>query len=191
MASGDVSYPFTRMMCAPIGDGAAAAILCSKAFAARFTTHPVWVASSVVGSGKVGTDLDDTLTRRMGEKLFESGAIGPEDIDVAEVHDTTSSTEIIDLIDLNLCPGELAAQRIEEGYYDQTGKLPTNPSGGLISKGHPIGATGLGQIYEIVKQLRGDAGKRQVGSPKVGLTHNGGGILGVDTGAMALHVFKR
>ena len=110
---------------------------------------------------------------------------------MAEVHDTTSSTEIIDLIDLNLCPGELAGQRIDEGYYDQTGVLPTNPSGGLISKGHPIGATGLGQIYEVVKQLRGDAGKRQIDNPKVALTHNGGGILGIDTGAMALHVFKK
>ncbi|MFT6288466.1 MAG: acetyl-CoA acetyltransferase [Alcanivorax sp.] len=191
LASGDVTYPFTRMMCAPIGDGASAAVLCSKAYAARFTTKPIWVTSSLVGSGKVGTDLDDTLTRRMGKKLFESGDIGPEDIDVAEVHDTTSSTEIIDLIDLNLCPGELAGQRIDEGYYDQTGVLPTNPSGGLISKGHPIGATGLGQIYEVVQQLRGDAGKRQVDNPKVALTHNGGGILGIDTGAMALHVFKK
>ncbi len=190
LTSGDVAWPFTRMMCAPIGDGAAAAIVCSKSFATRLTRKPVWVPASIVGSGKVGTDLEDTLTRRMGKKLFESGAIDPADIDVAEVHDTTSSTEIIDLIELGLCPAELAAERIEQGYYDQAGSLPTNPSGGLVSKGHPIGATGLGQIYEVVKQLRGDAGARQVNGAKVGLTHNGGGILGIDTGAMALHVFN-
>jgi acetyl-CoA acetyltransferase len=189
--SGDVTFPFTRMMCAPIGDGASAAIVCSKAFAAKITTKPVWVAASVVGSGQVSTDLDDTLTKRMAEKLYATSNIAPEDIDVVEVHDTTSSAEIIDLIELGLCPGEEATTRIESGWFDLDGALPCNPSGGLTTKGHPVGATGVAQIYEIVKQLRGDAGKRQAGQPKVGLTHNGGGILGIDAAAMALHVFKK
>lgn len=189
--SGDVVFPFTRMMCAPIGDGASAAILCSSKFAARFTTKPIWVASSVVTSGKVSTDLDDTITKRTAQKLYESSGIGPQDIDVLEVHDTTSSAEIIDLIEMDLCPGEEAAARIENGTFDLDGSLPCNPSGGLTTKGHPIGATGVGQIHEIVTQLRGQAGKRQAGSPKVGLTHNGGGILGIDAAALALHVFKK
>ena len=191
LSSGDVTFPFTRMMCAPIGDGASAAILCSKSFAAKYTSKPVWVTESIVGSGKVGTDLDDTLTKRMAAKLYATADIGAEDIDLVEVHDTTSSAEIIDLIELGLCPAEEAPGRIESGYYDLGGRLPCNPSGGLTTKGHPLGATGVAQIYEIVKQLRGEAGERQVDRPKVGLTHNGGGILGVDVASMALHVFKR
>ena len=191
LASGDVTFPFTRMMCAPIGDGASAAILCSGEFAARVTTKPVWVAASVASSGKVSTDLDDTVTKRSAAKLYETSGIAPEDIDVVEVHDTTSSAEIIDLVELGLCPGEDAPGRIEGGYFDLDGSLPCNPSGGLTTKGHPVGATGVAQIYEIVKQLKGEAGKRQAGSPKVGLTHNGGGFLGIDAGAMTLHVFKK
>ena len=191
LASGDVTFPFTRMMCAPIGDGASAAIVCSESFAAQYTTKPVWVADSVVGSGKFTTDLDDTLTKRMAAKLYATSDIGPEDFDVVEVHDTTSSAEIIDLIELGLCPGGEAASRIEEGYYDLRGKLPCNPSGGLTTKGHPLGATGVAQIYEIVKQLKEEGGQRQAGRPKVGLTHNGGGILGADVASMALHVFKK
>jgi len=191
LSSGDVTFPFTRMMCAPIGDGASAAILCSSKFAARFTTKPIWVASSVVTSGKVSTDLDDTITKRSARKLYESSGIAPQDIDVVEVHDTTSSAEIIDLIELGLCSGEDASQRIENGSFDLDGSMPCNPSGGLTTKGHPVGATGIAQIHEIVTQLRGQAGKRQAGKPKVGMTHNGGGILGIDAGAMALHVLKK
>ncbi len=192
LSSGDVSYPLTRMMCAPVGDGAAAAIICSKKKAAQFTNTPVWVAASLVGSGKPSTnDLDDNITTRLGPKLYEKAGIGPEDIDVIEVHDATSPSEIIFLIDLKICAGEDAGRWIDEGYLEIDGKIPTNTSGGLASKGHPIGATGCGQIHEIVNQLRGTAGKRQVKDPKIGMTHNGGGILGLDAAAMALHIFKR
>jgi len=192
LASGEVAYPLTKMMCSPVGDGASAAILCSKKKAAEFTTQPVWVAASLVGSGKPSTtDLDDNITSRLAPKLYEKAGIGPQDIDVIEVHDATSPSEIIFLTDLKICPGEDAARWIESGYLDIDGKIPTNTSGGLASKGHPIGATGCGQIHEIVNQLRGTAGKRQVKEPKIGMTHNGGGILGVDAAAMALHIFKR
>ncbi|MBN2845286.1 MAG: thiolase family protein, partial [Deltaproteobacteria bacterium] len=107
------------------------------------------------------------------------------------VHDATSPSEIITLIELGICPLDEATRWVDEGYLEVEGETPTNTSGGLASKGHPIGATGLGQVYEIVHQLRGSAGKRQVQEPKVGMTHNGGGILGVDAAAMALHIFKR
>ncbi len=131
------------------------------------------------------------MTRRAAAKLYETSGIAPKDIDVVEVHDTTSAAEIMYLIELGLCAGHDAAGAIDAGRFDLDGKLPTNPSGGLSTKGHPVGATGVGQIYEVVKQLQGNAGKRQVNDPKVGLTHNGGGILGIDAAAMALHVFKR
>ncbi len=189
--SGDVSFPLTRMMCSPIGDGGSAAIVCSREVAAKFTTKPVWVASSIVGSGRRGmSDPKDTITVRTGAKAFEAAGIGPDEIDVIEVHDTTSPSEIIDLIDLKICKGEDAAMWIDEGYMEIDGKMPCNPSGGLASKGQPIGATGCGQIVEIVHQLRGTAGKRQVQGAKTGMTHNGGGILGLDAAAMALHIFK-
>ena len=190
--SGDVSFPLTRMMCSPIGDGAAAAIVCSKKMAARFTTKPVWVEASVVGSGKPSNaDPDQGITRRIGPKAFEMAGIGPKDIDVIEVHDATSPSEIITLIDLGICRGEDAAEWIDTGVMEINGRKPSNPSGGLQTKGHPIGATGSAQIYEIVNQLRGTVKDRQVANAKVGMTHNGGGILGLDAAAMALHIFKR
>jgi acetyl-CoA acetyltransferase len=189
--SGDISFPLTRMMCSPIGDGGAAAIICSKEKAAQFTSSPVWIASSVLGSGKLGTDMDDTISKRIGPKAFEKAGLSPEDVDVIEVHDATSPSEIITLIELNMLPGDESPYWIDNGFLEIDGKLPTNTSGGLASKGHPIGATGLGQVHEIVLQLRGDAGKRQVNKPKVGMTHNGGGILGVDAAAMAIHIFKK
>jgi len=189
--SGDVSFPLTRMMCSPICDGAAAAIICSKEMAAQFTNKPIWVEGSVVGSGKITDDLGDTLTKRLGPDLYEAAGIGPEEIDVIEVHDATTPSEIITLMELGICPENQAAKWIDEGYLEITGKMPSNTSGGLASKGHPIGATGMGQIYEIVQQLRGESKKRQVLNPKIGMTHNGGGILGIDAAAMALHIFKR
>jgi len=189
--SGEVAFPLTRMMCSPVGDGAAAAIVCSKEKAAQFTTNPVWIEASVIGSGKLSSGLDDSITRRLGPKAFDAAGIGPGDIDVIEVHDATSPSEIITLIELGICPGEDAPMWIDEGFLEVAGRMPTNTSGGLASKGHPIGATGCGQIHELVSQLRGTAGKRQVKDPKVGMTHNGGGILGADAAAMSLHIFKR
>jgi len=191
LQSGEVVYPLTRMMCAPIGDGAAAAILCAKSKVARYTTKPVWVAASLVGSGKVTFDTNDSVTRRLSRKIFEAAGIGPQDIDLIEVHDATSPSEIMFLIELGICPGEEAGKWIDEGYLNLNGRMPSNTSGGLATKGHPVGATGCGMIYEVVKQLRLEAGKRQVMDPKIGMTHNGGGIIGIDAAAMALHVFKR
>ncbi len=191
LQSGDVAFPLTRMMCSPICDGAAAALLVARDKVKDYPHQPVWIAGSVVGSGRINDDLGDTLTKRLGPKVFEAAGIGPQEIDVIEVHDATSPSEIITLIELGLCPGEEAGQWIDAGHLEVNGKLPTNTSGGLASKGHPIGATGMGQIHEIVQQLRDTAGRRQVRGARVGMTHNGGGILGVDAAAMALHIFKR
>lgn len=189
--SGEISYPLTRMMCAPVGDGAAAAILCSSEVAARYRAKPVWVSSSIVASGGIEADLDNSITRRTSRKLYEQSGIGPQDIDLIELHDTTSSAEIMYLVELGFCTGEDAAKLIEEGYFDLNGPMPSNPSGGLTTKGHPVAATGVAQIYEVVTQLRNQAGKRQVADAKVAMTHNGGGIIGVEPAALALHLFKR
>ncbi len=194
LQSGDVIYPLTRMMCAPIGDGASAAILCAGPKVAQHTIKPIWVAASGLGSGITNADPDDHITVRLAPKVYDKAGIGPEDIDLIEVHDATTPSEIIDLIDLGLCPGDEAQKWIHEGYLELDGKLPTNPSGGLVSKGHPVGATGCGMIYEIVKQLRGEAGKRQVKNPKIGMTMNGGGVVvadTTDTATMSLNIFKR
>jgi len=190
MNSGDIVFPLTRMMCSPIGDGSAAAVICSKSKVAQFTTKPVWVAGSVLGSGKITFDTNDTVTRRLCPQIYEKSGIGPEDVDLVEVHDATSPSEIMFAIELGLCPGEKAGEWIDTGELEVTGCMPTNTSGGLTTKGHPIGATGCGQIHEVVKQLRGESGKRQVQGAKIGMTHNGGGVLGIDAAAMALHLFK-
>ena len=190
MNSGDVVFPLTRMMCSPIGDGSAAVVICSKSKVAQFTSKPVWIAGSVLGSGKITFDLKDTVTRRICPKIYEQSGIGPEDVDLVEVHDATSPSEIMFVIELGLCPGEEAGHWIDNGELEVTGRMPTNTSGGLATKGHPIGATGCGQIHEVVQQLRGQSGKRQVKNPKIGMTHNGGGVLGIDAAAMALHLFK-
>ena len=189
--SGEVSFPLTRAMCSPVCDGAAAVVVCSKEKAAQFTNTPVWIEGSVIGSGKISDEIGDTLTKRLGPKVFESAGIGPEEIDLIEVHDATTPSEIITLIELGICPGEKAPEWIDNGYLNIDGKLPSNTSGGLVTKGHPIGATGLAQIHEVVQQLRGQSGQRQVKNPKVAMTHNGGGILGVDAAAMALHILKK
>jgi acetyl-CoA acetyltransferase len=188
--SGDVVFPLTRMMCAPIGDGAAACILCSKSSVSRFPNVPVWVAASKVGSGSLRSE-EEAVAQAMAPGAFEQAGIGPGDIDVIEVHDATAPSEIMSLIQLGICPGDDACRWIEDGTLEITGSMPTNTSGGLETKGHPVGATGVGQIFEIVSQLRGQAGGRQVKGPRIGMTHNGGGILGADAAAMALHIFKR
>ena len=188
--SGDVVFPLTRMMCAPIGDGAAACILCSRSVMNRFPGIPVWVAASKVGSGSLLAE-EEAVAGVLAPGAFEQAGIGPGDIDVIEVHDATAPSEIMSLIQLGICPGEEACKWIDEGCLEIGGTMPTNTSGGLETKGHPVGATGAGQIVEIVTQLRGQAAGRQVTDPKTGMTHNGGGILGADAAAMALHIFKR
>jgi acetyl-CoA acetyltransferase len=192
LGSGDVAYPLTRQMCAPIGDGAAAVVLCNEKKASRIKRLPIWVKGSVVGSGKIAFDLEESLTKRLSPKVFEMADCKPEDIDIIEVHDATSPSEIIALIDLCLCPGSEAVEWIENGALELSGRLPCNTSGGLTTKGHPVGATGCSQIYEIVQQLRHEAGPRQAANtPKIGMTQNGGGIIGIDAAAMTLHIFSR
>jgi acetyl-CoA acyltransferase len=190
LASPPVAEPLTRLMCSPIGDGAAAVVLAAADKAKQFTSKPVFVRASVLASGDDRHPGEPGITERAAQKAYETAGVGPEDINVAEVHDASAPAELVIYEELGFCkPGE-GGQLIDSKATYVDGPLPVNPSGGLISKGHPIGATGVAQIYEIFSQLRGEAGDRQVRSPKVGLTENGGGMVKGEAAALAVHILS-
>lgn len=183
-----VAEPLTRLMCSPIGDGAAATIIMSAEKAKQFTTKPVFVRASVLGSGFDRQPGDPDVTQTVSRKAYEMAGVGPEDLNVIECHDASAPAELVLYEELGLCaPGE-GGKLIDSKATYVDGPIPVNPSGGLISKGHPIGATGVAQIYEIFTQLRGEAGDRQVRDPKVGMTENGGGMVKGDPAALAVHI---
>ncbi|MHB8515714.1 MAG: thiolase family protein [Dehalococcoidia bacterium] len=188
-----VAEPLTRLMCSPIGDGAAALVLCSEEKARQLTTKPVWVTASVLGSGKDRAPGEPGVTTRVANKAYAMAGVGPEDIDVIELHDASAPAELMEYEELGLCKVGEGGRLVEEGVTEITGKIPVNPSGGLLSKGHPIGATGCAQLTEIFWQLRGEAGDRQVkgGNAKIGLTQNGGGMMRGEAAAMTVHVLER
>ena len=184
-----VAYPLTRAMCAPIGDGAAAAIICSESFLKRHSSaRAIRMAASVLEGGK-RTGVGD-ISERAAKKAFEIAGVGPEDINVMEVHDATAFGEISVMEALGFCPRGEGGVMAESGDTALTGKIPVNPSGGLISRGHPIGASGLAQIYELVTQLRGEAGERQVKNHRFAMTENGGGTVGAGEAAMTIHILE-
>lgn len=189
LADKEVTFPLTRAMCSPIGDGAAAAVVCSGDFLkGRDGVKPVKIAASVLGSGMDRGPDGPHICRRLSEQAYEAAGLGPEDIDVAEVHDATSYAELSATENLGFCAVGEGGPFAETGATALGGKIPINTSGGLESKGHPVGATGLAQVAEIVWQLRGEAGDRQVEGARVGLTQNGGGIIPPEEAAMALHI---
>lgn len=190
-----VAEPLTQYMCSTMGDGAAAAIVCAKDFAKRYSVKPlVYIAACELVSGTYTLPGEEhqEITQRAANHAYEKAGMGPEDIDVAEVHDGMAPAELKLYEELGFCgPGE-AGRMIEEDTTSLTGSLPVNPSGGLCARGHPVGATGLAQIAEIVWQLRGECGKRQVtNNPKVGLTENAGGWVSDDNAACAVTILKR
>ena len=188
-----VAEPLTRLMCSPIGDGAAALILCSEEKARQLTTKPVWVTASILGSGKDRAPGEPGVTTRMVTKAYAAAGVGPEDIDVIELHDASAPAELMEYEELGLCKVGEGGRLIEDGVTALTGKIPVNPSGGLLSKGHPIGATGCAQLTEIFWQLRGEAGERQVkgGNARIGMTQNGGGMMRGEAAAMCIHILER
>ena len=187
LASRVVSSPLTLLMCSPIGDGSAAVVLCSPVVAQR-TGAEVKVASTVLLSGRDRQGVGQPVTERAAQRAYERAGIGPEDIDVIEVHDAAAPAELIVYEEIGLCgPGE-AAKLLANGDTALGGRVPVNPSGGLLSKGHPIGATGCAQIVELVDQLRGRAGARQVSEAKVALAENGGGFLSDDLAAVVITI---
>ncbi len=185
--------PLTLPQCCPRGDGAAAVVLTTKELARKYTSTPVYVAASVQFSGAYPHDQSYTFFDpdvRGAKAAYEMAGLGPEDLDLAEVHDCFSMAEIIHYEDLGFCEKGEGGRFVEEGHADIGGKVPVNISGGLLSKGHVIGATGISQIIEVVRQLRGQAGQRQVEGAKVGLQHNGGGFIHTDTACSVINIFK-
>lgn len=176
-----VADPLTLLQCCPIGDGAAALVLGSEEAVKRHSAKAVRVLASVFEGGRYknaaadGTTIE--VTARASRKAYEAAGVGPEDLDVLEVHDCFSIHELTIYEDVGLCPKGEGGRLLDEGATSIGGRVPVNPSGGLLCKGHPIGATGVAQILEIFWQLRGEAGKRQVEKARVGMAHNAGGVL--------------
>ena len=194
MAARPIADPFTLLHCCPSGDGAAALVIAADSVAGGYSGKPVRVLASELASGKYMTGFRDMttpeITVRGAREAYEMAGVGPEDVDVAEVHDAFTIAELLYYEALGFCERGDAARLLEDGETSLGGRVPVNPSGGLLSKGHPIGATGAAQMVEIVRQLRGECGDRQVEGAKVGLTHcTGGGISGFDHGACSIHIF--
>lgn len=184
-----VVYPLTRAMCAPVGDGAAAAILCSEKFLKEHSIdRSIFIKASVLRSGSW---RQDTISRRTAEAAYKMAGIGPNDINVCEVHDATAFGELHQIEEMGFCEVGQGGPFSETGATALDGRIPVNPSGGLLSRGHPIGASGLAQIYELVTQLRGEAGERQVNAPRIALAENGGGNIGPGEAAMGIHILEK
>ncbi|MCE2878511.1 MAG: thiolase family protein [Comamonadaceae bacterium] len=191
-----ITYPLTLPMCSPISDGAAAAILCSASGLARLgieRKRAIRVLASVIhsGSDRPEDDLARHCTVLAARRAYEEAGLGPQDVDLAEVHDATAMGEIIQVENLGLCEFGDGGPMAERGDTRIGGKLPVNPSGGLQSKGHPIGATGLAQIHELVEQLRGRAGPRQVSQARIALAENGGGLEGIEEAVACVTILGR
>ena len=188
LASPLISEPLTRLMCAPIGDGAAAAVLVSADKVAKYTTKPVWVRASALVSGADDRALVGGITERAAHRAFEMAGLGIGDVNVMEVHDASAPAELGIYEELGLCGEGEGGRLVDEGATELGGRIPVNTSGGLLAKGHPVGATGVAQLYEIWLQLRGEAGDRQVPGARVGLTENGGGMVRGEAAATTVHI---
>lgn len=195
LASPPVFDPLTRLQCCPPTCGGAAAVLCSEAFARRHRLEPqVWIAAQAMATdGNSSFDERDMrklvgydMTRRAAAQVYETAGIGPLDIPVVELHDCFTTNELISYEALGLAPEGGAERFILEGDNTYGGRVVVNPSGGLLAKGHPLGATGLAQCAELVWQLRGQAGARQVGGARLALQHN----LGLG-GACVVTLYQR
>jgi acetyl-CoA acetyltransferase len=196
LAAPPVTFPLTMPMCAPLSDGAAAVLVCTAAGLKRLSGdrgRAIQVAGTAITTGTMREPeaFDRAVCRRAGLLAYEQAGIGPRDVSVAEVHDATAMGEVMAVEYLGLTPMGQSGAAAEAGELSIGGRIPVNPSGGLECKGHPIGATGLGQIHELVTQLRGEAGARQVAGAKVGMQENGGGSVGYEEAVVTVSVFKR
>ncbi|MBB5498810.1 thiolase family protein [Paraburkholderia sp. MM5384-R2] len=191
LADAPVVWPFTRSMCSPMSDGAAAVVLVSDRARRRLgTRRAVQVASSVIVSGldRDPGDYDRHTGRMAALRAYEQAGVGPEDMGLAELHDATAFAEVLQSENLGFCARGEGGIFAESGATTLGGRIPINVSGGLISKGHPIGATGIVMVRDVVTQLRGEAGAAQVSEARFGVVENGGGFWGVEEAATAVHV---
>ncbi len=187
----EICWPFTRSMCAPISDGAAAAVVCSEAALGAFDrSRAIEIRGLSLASGTRRNidDYDNHIGRLAALKAYSQAGISAADVDVAEVHDATSFAEIVQIENLGLCARGAGGPFSESGATTLGGSVPVNTSGGLVSKGHPVGATGVGQVFELVTQLRGEAGDRQVAGARVAVAENGGGFYDIEEAATTVTV---
>ncbi len=190
-----MAYPNTLLMCCPTGDGAAAAVVVSgerlKMFPRAVRRRAVKISASVltsdpwVESGQVLPDVN-TLTRNAAQQAYEQAGVDPADLDLVELHDCFATAELLHYDNLMLCEPGGAGDFIDSGAPFRDGTTPVNVSGGLISKGHPIGATGIANVYEVTTHLRGEAGDRQIPGARVGLTH----VIGLGS-SCAVHILEK
>jgi acetyl-CoA acetyltransferase len=196
LAAPPITYPITLPMCAPLTDGAAAAIVCTEEGLKRIGAdrkRAIKVAASVIRSFS-NRRLDEPekhIGRLAALQAYEIAGLGPQDMSVAEVHDASAMGEIIQTENLGLAPLGQGGFAAEHGDFTLGGRIPVNTSGGLESKGHPLGATGIGQLYELVTQLRGEAGARQVPKARHAIQENGGGFQGIEEAALAIHILSK
>ena len=192
MAAPMIAEPLTRPMCSPIGDGAAAVVVMSERKAReRGIATPVRVVSSVLHSGwDHGGDEPGTV-EVCAQEAYEEAGVGPQDLSVVECHDASAPAELMAYESLGLCAKGEGGRLVDSGDAALGGRIPVNTSGGLLRKGHPVGATGIAQIVELTEQLQGRCGARQVAGAKVGLAHNGGGAIGADAAAMCVTILMR
>ncbi len=196
LAAPPITYPLTLPMCSPVSDGAAAVILCSREGMKKWNIDPkraVRVLASVLQSGSDHDphDVDHHVTVLAAKRAYDMAGVAPQDVSVVELHDATAMGEIIQTENLGLCAFGEGGPLAESGATSLGGRIPVNPSGGLESKGHPVGATGLAQIHELVTQLRGEAGARQVPQARIGLAENGGGLQGYEEAAACVTILAR
>ena len=193
LAARPVAGPLTVPMCAPLTDGAAAVVVCNSAGLRRLgARRPVRVLATVVRTGTVRplSAWDRSVSRLAAQDAYEQAAVGPDDVSVAEVHDASAFGELLQTELLGFCEIGSGGKLAESGATRLGGLLPVNPSGGLESKGHPMGASGLAQIYELAHQLRGNCGVRQVPDARIALAENGGGWYGSEEAVAAITILS-
>ncbi len=195
LADREISWPLTRSMCAPIGDGAAAALLCSgdwlRAQPQAVQDRAVKIRASVLTGGKYRRPDEPGLSRVAALRAYATAGLTPADVDLAEVHDATSFCEIYQAEMLGFCEDGQGGAYVASGATALGGARPINLSGGLVSKGHPVGATGLSMIHELALQLRGEAGARQADKARIALAENGGGVIGFDEAACSVIMLEK
>jgi len=186
-----IAWPLRLFDCSPISDGAGCLLLVAGEIARNFSDKPIYIIGTGQGSDHSLPERDDSTTliaiKEAARQAYAMAGITPEDIDISEVHDCFTIAEIIATEDLGFFPVGQGPRAIDDGLTDREGLKPVNPSGGLKAKGHPIGASGIGQVVEIWHQLRGEAGPRQVPNVRVGLTHN----VGTTGGSGVVHIYER
>jgi acetyl-CoA acyltransferase len=186
LASRVVQDPIRALMCSPIADGAAAVVVVTGELARR-DDRAVWIRASCVSMGSPPPRAESTIGR-VARQAYQAAAVAPSDVHVAEVHDATAFGELLAYEELGFCTPGQGASLVQTGDTSMGGRIPVNPSGGLESRGHPLAATGAAQVTELVTQLRGEAGKRQVDGARIALAETAGGYVGGDSAAVAVTI---